>query len=87
MNIKEKIIRRLGGVTMRQATDIAAVSYAAGKKASLMELEGYMRDINGEDAEVWCDLVWKWHLERKERIERLMSGMEKERGIKSRDNE
>lgn len=59
MNIKDRLIEWLGGVTKRDAID-SYNSAQIGKYMTLVTLQAYMRDINGETAEVWCDMVWKY---------------------------
>lgn len=74
MGIKKKLINWLGGYTEQdfefwqstryQPTDEDICEnlerYNLGRYEALQQVQSYMRSINGEDAETWCNLVWKY---------------------------
>lgn len=72
--IRKKLIQWLGGYTeqdfelwqstLYQPTDEDIVEnterYNMGRFEALRQIQAYMRSINGENAETWCDLAWKY---------------------------
>jgi hypothetical protein len=62
--IRKKLIHLLGGYTEQEMRESNYNSAQIGKYRTLIEVQAYMRSINGEDAETWCDLAWK-HITRK----------------------
>lgn len=62
--IRNKLIHWLGGYTEQEMRDNSYNSEQIGRYSALIEVQSYMRSINGEEAETWCDLAWK-HITRK----------------------
>ena len=59
-NIRNKLIHWLGGYTEQEMQDNSYNSAQNGRYKTLIEVQAYMRSINGEEAETWCDLAWKY---------------------------
>lgn len=57
--MKEKLIHMLGGYTEQEMNESSCRAALRSARCELATLRAYMRDLNGEDAETWCDLVWK----------------------------
>lgn len=57
--MKEKLIHMLGGYTEQEMNESNGRAALKGARCEIAALRAYMRDLNGEDAETWCDLVWK----------------------------
>lgn len=62
--IRKKLIHLLGGYTEQEMRDNSYNATQVGKYRTLIEVQAYMRSINGEQSETWCDLAWK-HITRK----------------------
>lgn len=58
--IRNKLIHWLGGYTEQEMRDSSYNAAQMGRDKTLIEVQAYMRSINGEDAETWCDLAWKY---------------------------
>lgn len=58
--IRKKLIHWLGGYTEQEMLERNCDSAQIGRYNALVEVQAYMREINGEDAETWCDLAWKY---------------------------
>lgn len=58
--IRKKLIHWLGGYTEQEMRDSSYNAAQMGRDKTLIEVQAYMRSINGEDAETWCDLAWKY---------------------------
>lgn len=57
--MKEKLIHMLGGYTEQEMNESNCRAALKGARCEITALRAYMCDLNGEDAETWCDLVWK----------------------------
>lgn len=57
--MRKKLIKWLGGYTKEELAEFGVKSIRVGVYDTLNSIQAYMRDINGECAESWCDLVWK----------------------------
>lgn len=57
MKIKDKLIHLLGGITEQEAKESNYNSAQTGRWQELTTLQAYMREINGEDADTWCNIV------------------------------
>ena len=68
--MRKKIIKWLGGYPKEEVAQFGWRCTRFGRTAELERLQTYMRDINGEDAEAWCDYVWKFVCERLEDVKR-----------------
>lgn len=66
--MRKKLIKWLGGYTKEEVAQFGARAIRYGRQAELECVQGYMRDINGEDAEAWCEHVWKFVCERLEDV-------------------
>lgn len=60
MGIKKKLINWLGGYTEQEAKESNYNSAQIGRYEALLQVRAYMREINGEDADTWCNLAWKY---------------------------
>jgi len=60
MGIKKKLINLLGGITEQEAKESNYNSAQIGRYEALLQVQAYMREINGEDADTWCNLAWKY---------------------------
>ena len=60
MGIKKKLINWLGGITEQEAKESNYNSAQIGRYEALLQVRAYMREINGEDADTWCNLAWKY---------------------------
>lgn len=58
--IRKKLIHLLGGYTEQEMRDSNYNATQVGKYRTLIEVQAYMRSINGENAETWCDFAWKY---------------------------
>jgi len=58
--IRKKLIHLLGWYTEQEMRDNSYNAAQIGRYNTLIEVQSYMRSINGEDAETWCDLAWKY---------------------------
>lgn len=58
--IRNKLIHWLSGYTEQEMRDNSYNSAQNGRYKTLIEVQAYMRSINGEEAETWCDLAWKY---------------------------
>ena len=58
--IRKKLIHWLGGYTEQEMRDNSYNATQIGRYNTLIEVQAYMRSINGEEAETWCDLAWKY---------------------------
>ena len=58
--IRKKLIHLLGGYTEQEMRESNYDSAQIGRYKALLQVRAYMREINGEDAETWCDLAWKY---------------------------
>lgn len=58
--IRNKLIHWLGGYTEQEMRDSSYNAAQMGRDKTLIEVQAYMRSINGEEAETWCDLAWKY---------------------------
>ena len=58
--IRKKLIHLLGGYTEQEMRDNSYNSAQNGRYKTLIEVQAYMRSINGEEAETWCDLAWQY---------------------------
>ena len=63
-SLRKKLIHLLGGCTEQEKRESSYTAAQMGRYKTLIEVQAYMRSINGEDAETWCDLAWK-HITRK----------------------
>ena len=59
MGVKEKLIHLLGGITEQEAKESNYNSAQIGRYEALLQVRAYMREINGEDADAWCNLACK----------------------------
>ena len=55
-----KLIHLLGGYTEQEMRESNYNSAQIGRYNALVEVQAYMRSINGEDAETWCYLAWQY---------------------------
>ena len=60
MGIKKKLINLLGGITEQEAKESNYNSAQIGRYEALQQVQAYMRSINGEDADTWCNLAWRY---------------------------
>lgn len=58
--IRKKLIHWLGGYTEQEMRESNCDSAQTGRYEALLQVRAYMREINGEEAETWCDLAWKY---------------------------
>lgn len=58
--IRKWLINLLGGYTEQEMRESNCDSAQTGRYEALLQVRAYMREINGEDAETWCDLAWKY---------------------------
>ena len=58
--IRKKLIHLLGGCTEQEMRESNYNSAQIGRYEALLQVQAYMREINGEEAETWCDLAWKY---------------------------
>lgn len=58
--LQKKLIHLLGGYTEQEKLASCYNTAQMGRYKTLIEVQAYMRSINGEEAETWCDLVWKY---------------------------
>lgn len=58
MKIKDKLIHLLGGITEQEAKERKSHDEQIGAYTAMRYMEAYMREINGVDADTWCNLVW-----------------------------
>ena len=58
--IRNKLIHWLGGYTEQEKREGNYTAAQMGRYKTLIEIQAYMRSINGEEAETWCDLAWKY---------------------------
>ena len=59
-SLRKKLIHLLGGYTEQEMRDNSYNSAQIGRYNALIDVHAYMRSINGEEAETWCDLAWKY---------------------------
>lgn len=53
--MRQKLIKWLGGYTKKETAQFCMKAIKFAKMSELEGMQNFMRDINGEDAEVWCD--------------------------------
>ena len=58
--MRKKLIHWLGGYTEQEMRESNYDSAQTGRYEALLQVRAYMREINGEEAETWCDLAWKY---------------------------
>lgn len=58
--IRNKLIHWLGGYTEQEMRDNSYNAAQIGRYNALIDVHVYMRSINGEESETWCDLAWKY---------------------------
>ncbi len=63
-SLRKKLVHWLGAYTEQEKRESNYTAAQMGRYKTLVEVQAYMRSINGEDAETWCDLAWK-HITRK----------------------
>ncbi len=74
--MRKKLIKWLGGYTAEELREFGLKSIYVGKYDTLLSIQSYMRDINGEDAENWCKLAWVYV---SEKLEYIRAKVEKSR--------
>jgi hypothetical protein len=68
--MKEKLIKLLGGYTSDEVRRMCTKSFDTGALDSMLTMQCYMRDCNGEEADTWCDLMWKFVCARIDRLKK-----------------
>lgn len=71
--LKEKIIDLLGGVTKEKTAQLCNTCVSIGRYSAFKSMEHFMRDINGAEAEEWCDLAWKFVQEKKSMLKKTLT--------------
>lgn len=63
----KELIKKLGGFTEEECLEKCNRSYQIGVESSLTEVREYMKELNGLCAEDWCDNVWRFVDEKRQR--------------------